>query len=136
MNKEIHLRTWMVSKAIHRCSFTSYQKRSFKGASTKEKHTGKKELNDKETIFRLLFLYIFVNTTPVSMYFSHTSNIYIYIYIYIAVYWYICVCVCVSKVKLATVDEGDQKDPFSIATTVRVLLLSLDCSTLLSIRTL
>ena len=34
-----------------------------------------------------------------------------------------------SKVKLATFVEGDQKVPFSIATTLRPLLLSLDCST-------
>ena len=38
--------------------------------------------------------------------------------------------------KLATVVEGDPKAPFSIATTSRTLLLSLDCSTLPLIRTL
>ena len=46
----------------------------------------------------------------------------------------------VSKVKLATLVEGDQKAPFSIATTLRcrgrVLLLSQNCSTLPLIRTL
>ena len=42
----------------------------------------------------------------------------------------------VKKVKLATLVEGVQKAPFSIATTPRVLLLSRDCSTLPLIRTL
>ena len=40
------------------------------------------------------------------------------------------------KVKLVTVVEGDPKAPFSIATTPRVLLFSLDCSTLPLIRNL
>ena len=39
------------------------------------------------------------------------------------IYIYVCVCVCVyiyiSKVKLATIVEGDPKAPFSIATTPR-----------------
>ena len=43
-------------------------------------------------------------------------NIYICIYMYIGMYVYICVY---SKVKLATVVEGDQKAPFSITTTPR-----------------
>ena len=38
--------------------------------------------------------------------------------------------------KLVTVVEGDQKPPFSIATSLRALLLSLDCSTLPLIHTL
>ena len=44
-----------------------------------------------------------------------------------------------KKVKLATLVEGDQKVPISIATTLRcrgALLLSLNCSTLPLIRTL
>ena len=44
-----------------------------------------------------------------------------------------------QKVKLVTIVEGDQKAPFSIATTPRcggrALLLFLDCSTLPLIRT-
>ena len=40
------------------------------------------------------------------------------------------------KVKLVTIVEGNQKAPFLIATTPRVLLLSLDCSTLLLIHAL
>ena len=60
-----------------------------------------------------------------------------YKYIHIDIHIYICVCVCVcvyigiyiyiriciyinvSKVKLATIVEGDPKAPFSIATTPR-----------------
>ena len=56
-----------------------------------------------------------------------------YIYIYIYIY-------SKSKVKLATVVEGNPKALFSIATTPRcrgrAVLLSQDCSTLSSIRTL
>ena len=40
-------------------------------------------------------------------------------YVCMYVHIYIYICVCVSKVKLVTVVEGDQKAPFSIATTPR-----------------
>ena len=54
---------------------------------------------------------------------AHTNKyqyIYIYIYTHTHIYMGMCVCVCVctySKVKLATIVEGDPKAPFSIATT-------------------
>ena len=46
--------------------------------------------------------------------FIHTQ---VYIYIYISVC--VCVHIYVSKVKLATIVEGNEKAPFSIATTPR-----------------
>ena len=53
--------------------------------------------------------------------------IYIYVCVYIDIYIYICVYIYIyiyihiyiSKVKLATIVEGDPKAPFSIATTPR-----------------
>ena len=56
--------------------------------------------------------------------FNICALIYIYIYIYMCVCVCVCVCVCmcvcvISKLKSATVVEGDPKAPFSIATTPR-----------------
>ena len=51
------------------------------------------------------------------------EHLYIYIYIYIRLHgtvfdlWYIYIYI--SKIKLATVDKGDQKAPFSVATILR-----------------
>ena len=56
------------------------------------------------------------------MYFSlyiHERGTRIYIYIYIYIY-------IVNKVELATVVEGDQKDPFSLVTFPGLLHFTLD----------
>ena len=83
-----------------------------------------------------------VNTLTIMPIYIYMSCIYIYIYIHthhicvcvcmycvcISIYLSIYVCVCLSiylsiyiysKVKLATIVEGDSKAPFSIATTPR-----------------
>ena len=41
--------------------------------------------------------------------------IYIYIYVYTYIYTHMHICIYISKVKLATIVEGDPKAPFLIA---------------------
>ena len=96
-----------------------------------------------------LYTYIsnirFVFSTYQSLSVTHCQKRIIYIYIYIYIYMCVCVCVCVCMcvcvcfcvreicknlllitslndpklILLLTVAEGDQKAPFSIATTLR-----------------
>ena len=79
------LSMWRTFKEIWQCSFTLYQKKSFRGASTNENLAGMcwmtRDLFWRNLTFHSLFIYVLVNKATIGILFK--CIIYIYIYIYI-----------------------------------------------------